>query len=230
MTITAEKTIEIAGVPHYLARSTVPTTAGVLLLPHVYGVDEFVREFADELAARGLTTLAWNPYPSLPMGASFTERPEKPTDENAMKLLGNCLDMMGSELGLSTVGTIGFCMGGRYALLFGARDARVRAVVASYPSIPAQRGKGQDMEPVPAAGAIACPVQVLYPGRDTVTPRPVFEALQAMLQGRPAPTTVLLYPNAEHGFMHATGPENDAATKLARPQVYTFLETHLKGE
>lgn len=228
MTITAEKTIELAGVPHYLARSAVPTTSGVVLIPHVYGVDEFVREFADELAGRGLTTLAWNPYPSLPMGASFTERPAKPSDEEAVKSLSASIDAL-VALGLSMVGTIGFCMGGRYALLLAAHDARVQAAVASYPSIPAQHVAGQSMEPVPLAGAIACPVQLLYPGKDVVTSRPVFEALQTILQGRTAPTTTLIYPNAEHGFMHATGPENEAATKLARPQVYAFLETHLKG-
>lgn len=229
MTVTTDRTIDIAGIPHYLARAAAATTAGVLLLPHVYGIDEFVQDFADGLAERGLTTLAWNPYPELPMGAAFTDRPPRPNDGATMKTLAACVDTMGTELGLSAVATIGFCMGGRYALLFGTHEPRLRAAVACYPSIPAQRSPGQDIEPVPAAAGIACPVQVVYPGQDRVTSRPVFQALQAMLQGRSVETTILFYPEAEHGFMHTPSPVNDAATKTALPQIYAFLDTHLKG-
>ena len=178
----ADQTIEIAGIPHFLARSATPTTAGVLLIPHVYGIDSFVQEFATELAGRGLTTLAWNPYPDLPMGAAFTDRPKRPSDEAAMASLAGCLDVMSSKLGLKTFGTLGFCMGGRWVLLFGAQEPRLGAAVACYPSVPAQRGAEQSMEPVPASAGIACPVMVVIPA-DRVTPRPVFRAMQAMLQG-----------------------------------------------
>ncbi|HXP94638.1 MAG TPA: dienelactone hydrolase family protein [Candidatus Binatia bacterium] len=215
--------------PHYLARAAAPTAAGVLLLPHVYGVNEFVRGFATGLAERGLTTVAWNPYPQLPMGSKFTERPPRPKDEATMQTLSGLVDFMLSKLGLSAVATIGFCMGGRWVLMFGAREPRLRAAVACYPSIPAQRSPGQDVEPLPVAAAIACPVLVIYPGLDNVTPRPVFEALQAMLQGRAASTSVIHYPDAEHGFMHAPGPANDAATRSATPQIYGFFDAYLSS-
>ena len=52
MSIAAERTFEIDGVPHYLARSATPSTAGVLLLPHVYGVDEFCRDTLPKIAAK----------------------------------------------------------------------------------------------------------------------------------------------------------------------------------
>jgi carboxymethylenebutenolidase len=227
MNVTTDRTIEIAGVRHYLARAAVPTTAGVLMLPHVYGIDEFVRGFCDRLAARGLTTLAWNPYPDLEMGAPFADRPPRPNDAAAVASMSGCVDTMGSELGLSAVGTIGFCMGARYALIFASREPRLRAAVACYPSIPAQRSPGQDIEPVPASAGIACPVQIVYPGQDRVTPRPVFRALQAILQGRTPETSILYYPEAEHGFMHTPSPVNDAATRTAVPQIEAFLETHL---
>lgn len=225
----ADQTIEIAGVPHFLARSATSTTAGVLLIPHVYGIDSFCQEFSTELAGLGLTTLVWNPYPQLPMGAAFeaANRPQRPSDEAAMASLAACIDVMSSDLGLKTFGTLGFCMGGRWVLLFGAREPRLSAAVACYPSVPAQHGAEQTMEPVPASAGIACPVMVVYPGQDRVTPRPVFRAMQAMLEGREAATTILYYPNAEHGFMHSTGDANEAATRTARPQVTAFLEAQL---
>lgn len=229
MTIPADRTIEIDGVRHYLARAASAAPAGVLLIPHNVGVDGFVRDFADDLAARGYTTLAWNPYPSVPLGEAFTERPPRPNDEATMNALARCLDVMASGLGVTAFATLGFCMGGRYVVLFGARERRLRAAVACYPSIPAQLSPGQDLDPVAAAPQIACPVQVAYPGRDSVTPRTTFEALQAQLQTRGAETAILYYPQAEHGFMHVHGPANDAATLTAKPQVFAFLATYLAG-
>lgn len=224
-----DQVIEIAGIPHYLARAAGPTTTGVLLIPHVTGIDHFVTTFADGLAERGLTTLAWNPYPLVPFGSLEGERP-RPKDDATVRSLSGCLDVMRKELGLDAVATGGFCMGGRFALLFAAREHRLRAAFAAYPSIPAERVAGQDLDPVPAAASIACPVQVLYPGRDRVTPRAMFDALQSTLQGRDAETTILFYPKAEHGFMHIPSQENDAATRTARPQIYAFLEAHLNAQ
>ena len=70
---------------------------------------------------------------------------------------------------------------------------------------------------------------VAYPGRDAVTRAPVFEALRVLLYGRSAETSILYYPEAEHGFMHAQEPANEAATKTARPQVLAYLDTYLGG-
>jgi carboxymethylenebutenolidase len=227
VSVAADKTIEIDGVRHYLARPAKPSGAGVLLLPHNVGVDHFVQDFADELAARGYTTLAWNPYPSVPLGEAFSERPPRPNDEATMRAHARCLDVMATGLGVTAFATLGFCMGGRYVLLFGARERRLRAAIACYPSIPAQLSPGQDLEPLPAAAAIACPVQIAYPGHDIVTARATFDVLQAQLQGRDAETSILFYPQAEHGFMHMPSPVNDAATRSAKPQIFGFLETYL---
>jgi len=225
MSIT-DKIITIGGVPHYLARAAA-ATAGILVLPHNMGIDDFVRDFTDGLAQHGLTSLAWNPYPDAPMGAAFTERPPRPKDANSVRVMSGCIDFMASELGIKRVATIGFCMGGRFALLLGAHEPRLKAAVACYPSIPAQLNPGQDVDPIKAAAAIGCPVQLVYPGQDRVTPRAVFEKLQTTLEARSAETSIQFYPNAEHGFMHTGGAHNEAPTLRARPQIIAFLEAYL---
>jgi len=227
MKIPSDRIIEVQGVQHYVARSASSGARGVLLLPHNQGIDEFVRGFADRLASRGFTTLAWNPYPGLPLGEPFSDRPPRPNDDATMRTLSACLDTLETTLGVSATAVVGFCMGGRFALLFGSQEPRARAVVACYPSLPARLSPGQDIEPLPCAAGITCPVQLHYPGKDQVTARPVFQALQALLQGRASDTSVLYYPDAEHGFMHVPSPANDIATRNALPQIDSFLETYL---
>ena len=230
MSISSDNIIDVGGAQHYVARSASSNGRGVLLLPHNQGIDEFVSGFADRLAARGLTTLAWNPYPGIPLGEPFSERPPRPNDDATVKMLSACLDTMGSELGVSATAVVGFCMGGRFALIFGSYEPRLRAVVACYPSLPARRSPGQDIEPLPCAAGITSPVQMVYPGKDQVTSRPVFQALQALLQGRASDTSVLYYPDAEHGFMHVPSQTNDIATRDATPQIDAFLDTYLAND
>jgi carboxymethylenebutenolidase len=227
MSIPSNKIIEVQDVQHYIARPASPNGRGVLLLPHNQGIDEFVRGFAERLAMRGLTTLAWNPYPGLPLGEPFADRPPRPNDDASLKVLAACLDTMETTLNVGATAIVGFCMGGRFALILGSQEPRARAVVACYPSLPARRSPGQDIEPLPCAAGISCPVQLVYPGKDQVTTRPVFHALQALLQGRTSDTSVLYFSDAEHGFMHVPSPANDIATRDAVPQIDSFLDTYL---
>jgi carboxymethylenebutenolidase len=224
-----EQFIEINGADHYLARAVRPTSAGMLLLPTVSGIDAFARGVADAFAGHGLTTIVWNPYPEVPVGTAAAEvrqLAERLTDAIAVRNITGCVDAFDS-LGVNAIATIGFCMGGRFALVCAARERRLRAAVAAYPSIHAEAKKHQEVDAVAASATIGCPVQVLYPGRDHVTPRPVFDALQAALQSRSAETSILFYPEAEHGFFHKPSAVNDAAARSARPQIAGFLESRL---
>lgn len=228
-----DRTIEIGGIPHYLARAAEPTTAGVLLIPTIAGIDPFAQGFADAFAARGLTTAVWNPYPQVPIGTETAKvRPLAAAieDEATLASLSRCVDVMTGELGLEAIATVGFCMGGRFVLLLGAHEPRLRAGIAVYPSVRAELADAQTMDTVAAAARIPSPIQVFYPGRDHVTPRPVFEAIQGALQTRNAETAVAIYPEAKHGFFHNPGPENEAAARAARPLLYAFLDGHLKPE
>jgi carboxymethylenebutenolidase len=221
--------LEIAGVRHYLRHSP-GATAGVLLVPHVYGVDDFMLGFAAALADCGLLSVVWNPYPDLPWGAKFEQRPPRPDDERTLAGLSDCLEAMKQRFGINAAGTLGFCMGGRFALLHAARDSRVAAAVLAYPTIPPVLSAGQHLEPLAAVPDISCPVQVLYGGQDTITTRPVFEALQTSLQARDAETSISVFPLAGHGFFAHPSPANDAASRAGTPQIKAFLLAHLQTE
>lgn len=220
--------VEIAGAAHYLA--PVPgARAGVLLIPTIAGINPWARHEADALAAFGYTTLVWNPYPGTRDGlghAEALERMESIPDATCLDQLGRAIDFLQNDRKLATVGAVGYCLGGRLTLLLGAHDARIAAHVAVYPSITGPEGAADVA--VTGAQAIPSPVQLIYPGRDRVTSYEIFRAIEAALQQRSVETSVLLYPEAEHGFMHKPGVAvNDAATASARPQIGGFLAAHL---
>jgi carboxymethylenebutenolidase len=225
---------EIDGVKHHLVQAKEPVGTGLLLIPFVYGITPHMQWMADSYTRSGITTLIWNPYPDLPWGMPLTvgTRPARPKDEKSLVELSRCIDKMEQDLRLTSIGTIGYCMGGRTLLLLGGQEPRIKAHVAVYPSIRGQLQKDEDLDPFAAAGRIRGPVQLICAGNDSVTPRPIFDTLIGALHNRRGArdeTTVLFYPEAGHGFMHIPSALNDAATCSALPQIQNFLDIHLKG-
>ena len=148
-------------------------------------------------------------------------------DGPSLDAMSICIDHLLGELRVDAVGTLGFCLGGRYCLMLAARETRLGACAAVYPSILTPKSKNQDEDAVVRAGEIACPVQLIYPGQDRVMNTETFHRLQETLQRRSGSTMVQLYPGADHAFMHTAGAANEAADRHARPLVRAFLEASL---
>jgi len=217
--------ITFDGAAGYLVRAKTQR-AGVVLLPTIYGVNPFVRDIAAELAAGGITTLIWDIYPGEALPADFDaaiKNASRMRDAPALAAMTKCVDFLVGELRVAAVGTLGFCLGGRYVFMLAAQDRRLAACASIYPSIHAPNQPGQDDDAVARAAAIACPVQLVYPGRDHITTNDTFFRLQHNLQRRDAATVVLHYPAAGHGFLHNDAPENQAAARQARPLIPAFL-------
>jgi carboxymethylenebutenolidase len=212
----------------YLAEPDVSARGGVLILPTIFGVNDFARQYADTLAGERMTTAVWDINSGLPLTTDYQEcikRARTLTDAGVTGVVDRWLGKMMSDFGLSAVAVLGFCIGGRFALLQAARDKRLRGCAMAYPSIENPRLANQELDALALASDIACPVHVLRPGNDHVTNPETYEALTRALLERDAPTMLQIYPAAEHGFMHRKTPEaNVAATVLASPQVIGFLK------
>jgi carboxymethylenebutenolidase len=218
--------IEVDGLQAYVAIPSA-ASAAVLFLPSVGGLDAFSRDRAKDLAEAGFIALVWHPYSGQPPVGTLQnalQRSQTLTDQHALDEMARWLDYLHGELGASTVGVLGFCMGGRYSLLLSAHDPRIASCVAFYPSIYEPRLPNQDEDAVSIAADIRCPVALLYPGRDHVMSAVSFEKLQANLQSRDHPSTVQKYPTANHAFMNHVGAANESASQMAWPQVIAFLK------
>lgn len=215
----------------YLARPEESVRAGVLILPTIFGVNEFARGYADVLADAGMAAAVWDINSGLPLVTDYSEcirRARTLTDTAVGTMVRQWLDKLTAETGVAAVGLLGFCIGGRFALLGAVDDKRVRACAMAYPSIENPRLANQERDALALASDIGCPVHVLQPGKDHVTSAASYEALNCALIKRPAPTVLQCHPDAEHGFMHREQPEaNRTATKLASPQMIAFLKACL---
>ena len=223
--------IKQSGLFGFLAQPDAPTKSGVVILPTIFGVNAFVRGYAETLARAGLAAAVWDIYDGMPLTTDYEEskaRARKLSDGGTQRIVKTWVDYMESELQLASVGVVGFCLGGRYALMTAAWDARIKACGAVYPSIENPRLPSQEQDAVALAADIRCPVAVIQPGHDHVASPETYAALKATLLKRPTPTMWQYYPDAEHGFMHRKEPAaNPAATVIASPQLVAFLQACL---
>jgi len=226
--------ITVAGQGAYLSRPAGGSTAGMLLLPMISGISAQVREWADTLAGHGITTLTWDPWHGRPSG---DETPmdtlfgwlSELDDETCLAEARQLLDHLLGDLGCTSAGTIGWCMGGRFALLLGGREPRLANVVAYHPTVPGTPAPNHTVDAVAATASIGAPVLMLYPSADSLVPVESFQRLQTALQSRSTGASVVaFFPGAEHGFSARArhgNPVNAEAAALAWPQAVQFIAT-----
>jgi carboxymethylenebutenolidase len=118
------------------------------------------------------------------------------------------------------MGVIGFCSGGRLALMLGARSREVDAVVAFHPAR-MQAGECRRLK---------VPVQVHHGTADQVVSHERTRELERTLRAQGTPVEVFLYEGLDHGFLAYTRPYYaPAAAMLAWERSVDFLNQHLQG-
>lgn len=230
--------INIDGLNAYLARPRGGSSGGMLLLPMIIGIGEQVREWADEIATGGVTALAWDPWRGRPSGDEtpfevLSRWMSELDDESSLAEMSRLLDHLFGELGCERVGTMGWCLGGRFALLLGGREGRLANVVAYHPTVPGKPAPNHTIDAVVATAEISAPAMMHYPSADDLVPRESFERLRNALLSRAAGASLIhFYPGAEHGFSarhrHGT-PANKSAFDISWPQTIAFIHTTLSA-
>ncbi|WP_329333234.1 dienelactone hydrolase family protein [Streptomyces sp. NBC_01352] len=229
----AGENVNVAGLNAYQSRPLGGSTGGMLLLPSVNGISPQLREFADGLAAAGVTALSWDLWRGRPGSDDLSQLEtqlqwvSELKDESSLTEMDQLLDHMFDELGCRRVGVMGWCVGGRFALLLGGRDSRLANVVAYHPTVPDTPAPNHTLDATEFTARIAAPTMILYPGADEVVSVESFRRLQAALNSRTTgPSIAHVYPGARHGFTGRAqqgDPINKAATDLSWPQVIAFI-------
>jgi len=165
----------------YLAQPDGGARSGVLILPTIFAVNQFARGFADGLANAGLAAAVWDPYSGLPLVTEYEEsrkRSRALTDAGVGTVLSKWLKFMLDDLRLNSLGTVGFCLGGRFALLLAAAVPAfaLQLTPGSVQGIPRhpQAVRGFDILTKAVGPGVVSPAQILVdagPGGNVLAPQ-----------------------------------------------------------
>jgi carboxymethylenebutenolidase len=190
-----------SGTPAELALPEGTPLRGVALAPDLMGLRPLFHDLCARLAAEeGWAVCAPEPFPGRE-DLTLEERRIAVAAQRDADRIGDLVaaaDYLGSQ-GCERVAVMGFCMGGMYALK-ASGTGRFDRAVSFYGMIrvPAD-WKGPDQgEPLDMIGGSNTPVLAIIGGRDPYTPPEDVELLRAVGER----ITVVVYPDAEHGFVH----------------------------
>jgi carboxymethylenebutenolidase len=190
---------------------------GVVVIHEVFGRDDYVRSVGRALAAAGYPAAVVDLYGGA-YGTSVEEAlalRTKLTDHDVLERLDSARTAVARRLvPRARVGTLGFCMGGGYALL-AACKRRFDFAVDYYGKIE----HADDVEGL--QGPVLC---LLASEDERITPWAFAELLPAAMRCKKR-VTVELYPGVRHGF-HRPGRDlyDAAAAQDAWHRTLAFLE------
>ena len=164
----------------YLALPEGGKGPGVIVIQEWWGLTDHIRDVADRLAAEGFVALAPDLFGGAVAhdGAEAAEMMSKLPEEVGAKLLAGAVDyLLGQEaVTSSTVGTIGFCMGGGFVLALAAQQGeKISAAVPFY-------GVGQGV-PDSYAG-VRAKIQGHYANEDSSYPVEQAHAQEEQIRAR----------------------------------------------
>ncbi len=212
----------------YLASPESGEGPGVVVVQEWWGMIDQIKGVCDRLAAAGFVALAPDLYGGKVVPLEEPDEAAKAMmsmqlDQAAADLSG-AVDLLVERTGRSSVGVLGFCMGGGLALVLAARrpDA-VRAVIPCYGVYPWP-------EAHPDYASLAAATQIHCAGRDDFFTPAAAEELAGTLSALGKEVELHVYPESSHAFFNEDRPEvfDRDASALLWERATTFLAAELR--
>jgi len=202
-------------------------TPAVIVIHEWWGLNDNIRRAADRLAGEGYVALAVDLYD----GAAAT------VPKEAMQLMGKLTEnqaradenlrqayaYLDDEIGAPRVGSIGWCLGGRWSL----RTAillpdTLDAAVIYYGTVVTDETQ---------LAPLTMPVLGNFAEDDPIIPLATVDAFQATMQDLGKDVDIKIYAGAKHAFSNPSGMAYDpVAAADAWERTTAFLKEHLVGK
>lgn len=203
---------------------------GILLIQEIFGVNQTMRQVADDLSLLGYVVVCpdifWRIRPGIQLNRytpdewkqAFELFQKFDVDKGVEDLKATLAHMRQMPEISGKVGTVGYCLGGKVAYLMMTRS-NVDCGVTYY-------GVGiQDL--LGEAKNIKKPYLMHIAGKDQFVPPEAQQKIIAALKGNPL-VTIHVYPDQDHAFARPGGDHYDkAAATLANDRTAAFLKQHL---
>jgi carboxymethylenebutenolidase len=195
----------------------------VVVIHEIFGLTDWVRSLADELAEAGYIAIAPNLVPGLKEGESFDNLRKELSKVPQAQITAD-LDAVAQHVSKlpscnGKVVVCGFCWGGGQSFGFATHNKDVKAAYVFYGSPPAQER---------AIERIACPVYGFYGENDNRINATIPKA-KDMMKSAGKTYELVIYDGAGHGFMRAgEAPDANDANKKARNDAWKRWKELLK--
>jgi carboxymethylenebutenolidase len=211
----------------YLALPPSGRGPGVIVIQEWWGLTSHIADVTNRLAAEGFVALA----PDLFGGATTHDAEEAgrlmselPVDQAARDLGGAVDYLLGHDtVTSSTVGAVGFCMGGGFVLVLAAQQGdKIGAAVPFY---------GVLKEDYPSFAQLSAPLLGHFGEQDAFYPPEAARALAARIESESGVKPEFHFYPAGHAFHNdenLIGTYDAEQAKLAWARTLEFLRAHVK--
>ncbi len=194
----------------------------VLVVHEIFGVHEWIQDICRRFAKAGYMAVAPALYarqgdvkdlkdPRELNRAIFSQIPDK----QSMSDLDSAAAWAGQNGGdAEKLAITGFCWGGRIVWLYAAHNPKLRAGAAWYgrvvPTANSPINAAQPTTPIDHAKDLKAPVIGFYGGLDKGIPLEGVERMQAEIKKGRSRSEIIVYPDADHGFLADYRPSYNA--------------------
>lgn len=225
-------------IPAYRAR---PAGGGprpvILVVQEIFGVHAWIQDIVRRFAKAGYYAIAPDLYVRQGDATKVADIPtlvrtivSKVPDAQVMSDLdATTVFAQGDGGNAEQLGVTGFCWGGRITWLYAAHNPTVKAGVAWYGRLRGEANNLQPTYPIDVAEQLKAPVLGLYGGQDKGIPLEDVEAMRVALAQAHSPSHIIVYPEAEHGFLADYRPSYNAeAATAAWKETLSWFGKHLR--
>ena len=226
-----------------------PQAAGqypaVVVIPGDFGLGDYTRVTVAQLAQSGFVALGIDTFSR---ASAITDLQEARriyfdvmTDALTLQDVQAAIDYLNRQAFVKGggIGVLGFCLGGRYALLIAALSRDVAAAVAFYGPLLLQKGEpdvrvarplkmpNHEMSPLDFVDWIKAPVQGHYAAHDETIPVADVRQFEQELRRRGVPVEMHIYDAESHFHSFHEPFYNVEAAKVAWNRTIAFFRQHV---
>jgi carboxymethylenebutenolidase len=217
----------------YLVRAAEPSGAGIVILPDVRGLHGYYRELAMRFAEHGIDAIALDYFGRTAgigdRGPGFEYQPHvaQCTYEGLRADTVAAAAHLRAETGVTSLFTVGFCMGGRMSFLSAGYGLELAGVIGFYGwPVGASRGT-----PAPAdvADTLKSPILGIFGGADQGIGLEPVAAFEQALTAAGVEHRITVYDGAPHSFFDRKADEFAEASAAAWDEVLAFISEHARA-
>ncbi|MBQ26910.1 MAG: carboxymethylenebutenolidase [Nitrospiraceae bacterium] len=205
----------------------VSNAPSIIVIQEWWGLNDHIKDIARRLARCGYIAIAPDLYSRLgnPITTDADEAGRLMTalqQEDGLKDLNATIAYLKTvpEVDASRIGTMGFCMGGSYALILPTINASIKAAVSFYGQVP---------DPDTPLQKLHAPVLYIYGEDDGWITHDHVDRLRGALHAYGKTGEAKTYPKAPHAFFNDTRPDVYKSEEAADAwnRTLAFFSQHL---